>query len=126
MWWMLGQGFFSLPIVRALRTSRGRGDSGHSARVLCLVTALTHSAGDRAWADAAELAEDTKTPLKEAERVWTVCVEEGILRDALHGKNARAWMVENGMIREAGSRRAPAAERQPVEGLASTTKNFFV
>lgn len=127
MWWMLGQKFFSLPVVRRLRETRGRGDSGHHTRVMCLVMMLTYSASGWSWPGHSEMAEDLKIPEKEAERTWNICVEEGILRDVSGGKNAEAWMAENGLVGQKKEEKTPHETKQPtVTSLASTTKNFFI
>ena len=85
----------------AIELSRGahpRDNMGPTRMLLyirILVSALSPS---KQFVNAEALALFMGAPQKQAEIVWNVCREHGVLRMAEYGFTARAWMVENGYL----------------------------
>ena len=75
------------------------GDHCSAMRVLLFIRLLNYSLSpSKQFVDAQALSIHSGVPIKQAQKVWDVCIKYQILRKVEYGYNAREWMVEHGHI----------------------------
>lgn len=140
MWFKMSSELFEERIFKLCEVSSGRGDHNASSRILILIQIFNDSADKMFWKTAPELASLIKRPTKEVQRVWDLCISEGVLRNYETGFNALEYMKEKKIIGDV--RTSPAAPSAPdlamlqtastnseamqiLDSLRHNTKNFF-
>lgn len=140
MWFKMSSELFEERIFKLCEVSLGRGDRNASNRILILIQIFNDSADKMFWKTAPELASLIKRPTKEVQRVWDICINEGVLRNYETGFNAFEYMKEKKIIGDI--RTSPAAPSAPdlamlqtastnseamqiLDSLRRNSKNFF-
>lgn len=96
--WSCGFEFYFSPVMFRIKNA-GSNRAGHELlREAILFRLLTLCAKGETFRDVKQFSKMAEVPINQAQMVWDVCIEEGILRQSDFGYSARVWMGENGMM----------------------------
>lgn len=111
---------FMCPAVIEL-SQKSNGDSNSSMRVLIFIRILSYSVSAVRFVDAKMLSTIMGVAVKQAQRVWDVCMNHGVLRQDGMGYSAREWLSENGYF---GTYSEKKEEKKPENNQDSFNKSI--
>ena len=97
-WFKDGNKLFYSQIYARIYQTDGRGDSHGDRRFAILWHIIRLSANTQILLDCTHLAQLLSRPMRQCQRVWEICMAEGVLRqvEGSEGYSALEWMIENG------------------------------
>jgi len=111
---------FMCPAVIEM-SQKSNGDSNSSMRVLIFIRILSYSVSSVRFVDAKALSTIMGVAVKQAQRVWDVCMNHGVLRKDGMGYSAREWLSENGYF---GSYSEKKEEKKPENNQEAFNKSI--
>lgn len=99
MWFKLSKTLKTERVFRRCQSTQYKRDNEKYCRSFLLIEIFIESLSGSYWTSAEELSEFLEFPLKQAEIVWNICIEELVLRkNAFGGYSATDWIQEKGWI----------------------------
>lgn len=95
----MSDAFMDTRIAADVGRPMGRGDRFSAERLLTYTRiAIAALSPSKAFRDAEALSTSMGVSMKQAQIVWDICIEHGMLRPDGYGYTARAWLRENNFI----------------------------
>ena len=119
MWWKLSTDVFNMsPILELMKDANNKQDGKGASRILTFLRMLSSCSDDCQFDCAESVSIRYGITQKQAERVWSVAIDKGVLRPVEGGRfSALAWMRENKLVCEQKAERAQRAERSQISEL---------
>lgn len=113
MWWKLSTDVFNMsPILELMQDANNKQDGKGASRILTFLRMLSSCVDDCQFDCAESVSIRYGITQKQAERVWSVAIDKGVLRPVEGGRfSALAWMRENKLVCEQKAERAQREER---------------
>lgn len=116
MWWKLSTDVFNMsPILELMQDANNKQDGKGASRILTFLRMLSSCVDDCQFDCAESVSIRYGITQKQAERVWSVAIDKGVLRPVEGGRfSALAWMRENKLVCEQKAERAQRSERAQI------------
>ena len=116
MHWKLSTNVFNMsPILELMKDADGKQDGKGASRILTFLQMLSSCVDDCQFDCAESVSIRYGIAKKQAERVWSVAIDKGVLRPVEGGRfSALAWMRENKLVCEQKEERPQKADRAQI------------